>query len=267
MRGLVIILVTLLSCRSVEETRVIQSEWNTILEEYGVKGATVLYYPEQNKLLSNDFTYAEQGTLPASTFKIPNTIIGLETGILSDTSVFRWDGVERQVASWNQDLILKDAFRYSCVPCYRQLARSIGVDTMNNRLNKLKYPGMDVTEDNIDLFWLRGDSKINLLEQVDFITRLTNGQLPIHEHTVATLKSIMINDKSDTYVLRGKTGLANDNNENIGWYVGYIRTNNRNSVIFATRVEPLEGTPISTFRKSRMEITKAILTSENLITQ
>src|SRR5690606_2323226 len=36
--------------------------------------------------------------LPASTFKIVNTLIGLETGAITDDSmVIRWDGVRREV--------------------------------------------------------------------------------------------------------------------------------------------------------------------------
>ena len=49
--------------------------------------------------------YRDSSYLPASTFKILNSLIGLQTGkISSDSMVIKWDGVERRVADWNKDL-------------------------------------------------------------------------------------------------------------------------------------------------------------------
>ena len=41
-----------------------------------------------------------QAILPASTFKIPNSIIALETGVVADPDrdVFKWDGVVRSIS-------------------------------------------------------------------------------------------------------------------------------------------------------------------------
>ena len=62
---------------------------------------------------------AEQGHIPASTFKIPNTLIALEEGVIKDQfEVIKWDGVVRQYAPWNADQTLATAFSRSCVWCY-----------------------------------------------------------------------------------------------------------------------------------------------------
>jgi len=58
--------------------------------------------------------YRDSSYLPASTFKILNSLIGLQTGkISSDSMVIKWDGVERRVADWNKDLNMYEAFRVS----------------------------------------------------------------------------------------------------------------------------------------------------------
>jgi len=109
------------------ELRIVISEFNTIIESADVKGSILIYDFENNKYYSNDFQWAEKGNLPASTFKIPNSIIALETGIVEDDStLFKWDGEKRYLKNWEQDLTFKQAFHYSCVPCYQEVARKIG---------------------------------------------------------------------------------------------------------------------------------------------
>ena len=88
---------------------------------------------------SNDFKWANAGRLPASTFKIPNSIIALETGVVeNDSTLFEWDGIERSIKNWNQDLLFREAFHFSCVPCYQKVAREISEKRMNVYLNKLE---------------------------------------------------------------------------------------------------------------------------------
>jgi len=41
--------------------------------------------------------------LPASTFKIPNTLIALEEEIVDENTVLKWDGKKRAWKPWNQD--------------------------------------------------------------------------------------------------------------------------------------------------------------------
>lgn len=268
MRILLFLILGLASCKNqvIENRRPtteVHTDWNKYFDEAGLDGATILYDPAKKLFMTNDSSYAHVGTLPASTFKIANTIVGLENELLSDTTTFLWDGQERSVSNWNQDLNLPDAFRYSCVPCYQHLARSTGVATMNQTLSRIGYPDMGVTEDNLDLFWLVGDTQINLYEQVKFISRLNQGKLPIKPSTQATLKQIMKAEENESYTLYGKTGWATGST-NILWYVGYIESKGK-TIYFATRFTPREETPRSIFLNARVNITKAILKEQNLM--
>ena len=84
--------------------------------------------------------YRDSSYLPASTFKIVNSLIGLQTGKISnDSMVIKWDGVKRRVDDWNKDLTMYKAFRVSAVPYYQEVARRIGKDTMQFWLDSLKY--------------------------------------------------------------------------------------------------------------------------------
>ena len=104
--------------------------------------------------------YRDSSYLPASTFKIVNSLIGLQTGkISSDSMVIKWDGIKRRVNDWNKDLTMYEAFRVSAVNYYQEVARRIGKDTMQHWLDSLGYGTKKITT-KIDSFWLDNSMKI-----------------------------------------------------------------------------------------------------------
>src|SRR5690606_14963651 len=71
-------------------------EFQAILDSAQVKGAILIYDLETDQWYSNNFNWAKKGQLPASTFKIPNSVIAIETGVVkNDSTLFRWDGEPR----------------------------------------------------------------------------------------------------------------------------------------------------------------------------
>ncbi len=118
-----------------ESRQLVLEEIQEIFDSSFVKGSILVFDPQRNIYYSNDFKWANQGKLPASTFKIPNSIIALETGIIdSDSSIIKWDGEKRNLAIWEQNLSFHDAFQFSCVPCYQEIAREIGENRMRKYL-------------------------------------------------------------------------------------------------------------------------------------
>ncbi|MFC2107064.1 class D beta-lactamase [Bacteroidota bacterium] len=230
-------------------------ELNTILENADVKGSILIFDYLDNKLFSNDFDWAEKGHLPASTFKIQNSIIALETGVVeSDTTILKWDGKKRRLAKWEKDMDLREAFRLSCVPCYQEIARKIGPDRMTAKLNSMRYPLIKITDENIDKFWLEGKLKVNQYQQVDFLKRLYFGELPIDNASTQIMKRIMVLEETDNYRLSAKTGWAIRNGNNIGWFIGILESNNK-IYFFATNIQPNEDFNMDMFYKIRLEIT------------
>ncbi|MEO7535565.1 MAG: penicillin-binding transpeptidase domain-containing protein, partial [Ferruginibacter sp.] len=83
--------------------------------------------------------------LPASTFKIVNSLIGLETGVISDEKmVIKWDSIKRWNDDWNKDLSMEQAFKVSAVPYYQEVARRLGRDTMKQWIDSLHYGNMNI---------------------------------------------------------------------------------------------------------------------------
>jgi beta-lactamase class D len=239
-------------------------EFGKILDSLKVKGAILIYDIKNKTYYSNDFSWAKMGIIPASTFKIPNSIIALETGVVkNDSAIFKWNGEKLKFKKWEEDLTFKKAFQVSCVPCYQEVARKIGVKRMKAYLKKLNYPGMVFDTLTIDNFWLQGKSKISQMQQIDFLERLYFSKLPVSKRTENIMKDIMLIEKTKSYTLNGKTGWGMRNEINNGWLVGYLETNN-SVYFFATNVEK-EETNMDEFPIIRLNSTKEAFRKLKLI--
>jgi len=241
-------------------TKINKSEFQTIINSNNVKGSVLIYDLNNNTYYSNDFEWATHGNLPASTFKITNSIIGLETGVIeSDSTIFKWDGKKKWSNFWEQDLVLRDAFQFSCVPCYQEVAAKIGAQRMNEYVENLQNGNLKINADNITDFWLEGDSRISQMQQIDFLKRYFNDQLPISKRTKHIMQDVMLIEKTTDYKLSGKTGLSNTNNQYNGWFVGFIEVKNH-VYFFATNLEPIDNNiDLNDFIKTRKEVTLAAL--------
>ena len=199
-----------------------------------VSGVMALYDTRDGKLRCSDPARCERGYIPASTFKIANTIIGLETGVIDDSeTVFPWDGVERR-PEWDRNHTLRSAIQVSCVPCFQQVARKVGEPRMREWLGRLDYGNRD-SSGKIDFFWLGGALRISPREQIDFLRRLDGGKLPISERTLDIVRDVFTLDVGADFVLRGKTGFAGppEQPSDVAWFVGYVELGERR-VFFAT---------------------------------
>ncbi|EDP70736.1 beta-lactamase [Flavobacteriales bacterium ALC-1] len=237
------------------EREIIIPEFQTIIDSANVDGAILIYDFEGKKYYSNNFEWTRKGKLPASTFKIINSIIALEIRVVeNDSTLFKWDGEKRRIKNWEQDLIFRDAFHFSCVPCYQEIARKIGAKKMTKYIDKLEYGNMKVDSSNIDLFWLEGESRISQFQQIDFLKRFYLSKLKISKRTETIMKRMMIMEKSGNYKLSGKTGWSIRNGNNNGWFVGYIENENK-TYFFATNVEPKEQFDMKMFPLIRKDVT------------
>ena len=171
--------------------------------------------------------YRDSSYLPASTFKIVNSLIGLQTGkISSDSMVIKWDGVKRRVEEWNRDLTMYDAFRVSAVNYYQEVARRIGKDTMQLWLDSLRCGTKKITS-TIDSFWLDNSLKISPDEELGLVKRLYFDQLPFFKSYQETVKRTMLFENNANYRLGYKTGWGfTEKGHALGWVVGWIEENN-----------------------------------------
>lgn len=176
--------------------------------------------------------YRDSSYLPASTFKIVNSLIGLQTGkIVNDSMVIKWDGVQRWNPEWNKDLTMYEAFRVSAVPYYQEVARRIGKDTMQMWLDSLKYGAKTDTDrvvirTAIDSFWLDNSIKMTPDQQLGLVKRLYFDQLPFFKTYQEMVKRAMLFEDNANYRLGYKTGWGStENGHALGWVVGWIEEN------------------------------------------
>ena len=174
--------------------------------------------------------------LPASTFKIINSLIALETGVIPDENyVIEWDGTQYEIPAWNQDHDMRTAMQNSVVWYYQELARRVGKEKMQNYIDAVGYGNQDISGE-IDPFWLNGALRISADEQVEFLKRLYQGDLPFSERSMEIVRDIMVLEKTDLYQLSGKTGTGLVDDLYLGWFVGYLEEDN-NVYFFATNIQ------------------------------
>ncbi|MFA6232747.1 MAG: class D beta-lactamase [Bacteroidota bacterium] len=232
--------------------------------EAGVTGSFLLCELEGDSCLRINPDRCARSFIPASTFKILNSLIALEDGVikgLDDT--IRWDGKKRSIASWNQDQCMRDAFQRSCVWFYQELARRIGEKRMKNVVKTVEYGNGDIGG-GIDRFWLDGALRISSEQQVAFLRRLWKETLPFSSKVQGTVKDLMLLEKSEEYTLRGKTGTAIRSGDMIGWLVGFLESRGK-VYVFALNIEAPDQDDMSAFWTVRLTLTKALLRDQGLI--
>jgi beta-lactamase class D len=207
----------------------------TLFENETIEGTMLIESLDGKERYVYNEERARTPLLPASTFKIPNTLIALQENVVNADSTIVWDGVERSVRAWNQNQSLKSAFKSSCVWCYQLFARTIGFEKYNEYLKKLHYGNEKATFD-LERFWLDGELRISAYEQIAFLKKLYLSDLPFKAEHIDLLKTIMIDEQGKNYTIRAKTGWAvPKNEEHHGWYVGYVESS-RGVYFFATNL-------------------------------
>ena len=234
-----------------------EDSWKSFFDSTKVDGCFALYDNGTGQFtVYNLSRYKDSAYLPASTFKIVNSLIGIETGrIVNEKMVIKWDGIVRKhdngdtIKEWNKDLTMAEAFKVSCVPYYQEVARRIGKDTMQRWLDSLRY-GNKKMGGAIDSFWLNNSLKITPDEQLGLIKKLYFSQLGFQKRTQEIVKKVMLQEDNANYKLYYKTGLGyKENGRSIGWIVGWIEEN-RHPYFFVLNVEGEHDAPLWTIRKN-----------------
>lgn len=192
-----------------------------------VTGTFVLFDPAADTMSVWNAARAKERFIPASTFKIANSLLGLEAGAVKNVDeVLPYGGKPQRIKEWEHDMGLREAIKISNVPIYQELARRIGIERMREGVKKLGYGNMEIGS-VIDHFWLDGPLKISAAEQAQFLNRLVDGKLSIKPSAVAAVKEITLLEKTDAYELHGKTGWSIATTPEIGWWVGWVERDHK----------------------------------------
>lgn len=260
--ALTIAVLGLIACKQ-RQANEVRTDFSKYYDQYNVEGSFALYDPQAERDVFYNQDQFEQTFSPASTYKICNSLIGLETEVIEDENfVIPWDSITRQNPNWNTDQDLKTAFKNSTVWYYQELARRVGAEKMKYWLDKANYGNADTTG-GIDRFWLTGGLRISPEQQLDFLKRLHDNRLPFSKRSMDIVKDIMVTKDTLNYVIRGKTGWGQHGSKDVGWYVGYMEAEDH--VYYFTNCIQLEGEKLNeieraiSFDKARTEIVHLIL--------
>jgi beta-lactamase class D len=234
----------------------------SLFQAAGTDGTLLIYDARRDKLHAYNPERASRGYVPASTFKIFNSLIGLETGAVKDVDNDRlpWNGRVHMVggkavlpAACNADVPMRVAFPNSCVPAYQVLARRVGLAPYQRYFAAARYGNQDLSGP-IDQFWLNGKLRVTAYDQIDFLRQVVAESLPFSPRTYAQVKSIMVNERTPDYTLRAKTGWADNVSPDVGWWIGWVERGD-DAYLFAMNLDITKPE----HAKARMEITRAVL--------
>jgi beta-lactamase class D len=204
------------------ETLIERPNLESVFTEQGAPGAFVLVDVAQDKLTVVNRARAEKRTVPASTFKVVNSLIALETGAVRDENeILPYGGKKEPIKEWERDMGLRDAIRISNVPIYQEVARRVGLERMQAMVEKLDYGNHEIGK-VVDRFWLDGPLEISPVEQARFLARLARRELPLSQRTQAIVRDIVRLEERNGAALYGKTGWAVSTKPNVGWLIGWV---------------------------------------------
>lgn len=208
-----------------------------IFEANGVTGTFLMFDREADRMFVSNEARAKQRFVPASTFKIANSLIGLDVDSVGNVDeVLPYGGKPQRFQAWEKDMNLREAIKASNVPIYQELARRTGLERMRESVRKLGYGNMEVGA-VVDRFWLDGPLAISAVEQAQFLSRLADSKLPVKDEAMRAVQEITVLERTDSYELHGKTGWYwPDVGQQIGWWVGWIKREGK-SYPFALNID------------------------------
>ncbi|PJJ48076.1 penicillin-binding transpeptidase domain-containing protein [Hymenobacter chitinivorans] len=233
----------LLSGLSARGQALTERDFKKYFDSYGLRGSFLLYDQKANRYTAYDVARCNQGYLPGATFNIPNVLIGLETGVLPDTSfVFPAQDQKRDDGKLAPAVRLGAALRQNCQPCMQQIAQEVGVPRYQQALLRLKFGQMVVTPEVLQTFWMGGISRISQFQMVTFLRHLYAEKLPPAPRNQALTKRLFLLKSTPQYKLYGASGWTQRAKLTNGWFVGWLEQGG-NVYLFALNAEPKDGKP------------------------
>ncbi|MGH8652534.1 MAG: class D beta-lactamase [Gammaproteobacteria bacterium] len=220
----------------------------------GVKGTFVLYDVTAQRLIGHNHARANTRFVPASTFKIPNTLIGLSVGAVKNVDeVLPYGGKPQPFKAWEKDMRLREAITVSNPAIYQELARRIGLKRMRDGVSRMDFGNGEIGA-VVDDFWLVGPLKISAVEQTRFLAKLARDALPFPKDFQESVREVIQLEQRDNWTLYGKTGWVNAPNPGVGWWVGWVQKDGH-VYAFALNIDIQQATDAS----KRVELGKASL--------
>lgn len=217
---------------------------------------------EENFILINGVTdeimlelgpHLDERVSPCSTFKITLSLMGYDAGVLKDEKSPIWDfqeGYDDFLELWKAPQTPQSWMQYSCVWYSKLLALQLGSEKIQSYLAQFEYGNQDMSgglpqPGSTNPAWISSSLKISPKEQVAFIQKMIQGELPISSNTIEMTKVLIFKEElPEGWKLYGKTGLGtifgqDGLNLKVRWFVGWLE-NDRAFFPFAYQMRDKE---------------------------
>jgi beta-lactamase class D len=213
---------------------------------------TLLTDVATGKVLSQTGT-CDRPNSPASTFKVPLSLMGFDSGLLIDAkaptlpykAIYNVQRAEWKVATDPTYWLANSVVWYS-----QELTRRMGLETFTHYVQAFQYGNQDIGGDRgknngLTNAWLSSSLKISPAGQADFLRRMLTRQLPVSAKAIDLTEQIMpAAGLPNGWNLHGKTGTGNpekpdghlDATRQFGWFIGWADKGDRR-VIFVHLIE------------------------------
>ena len=237
-KGLIIVLLFITSTYGQKNAIEINSNLKQINRSYGVKSSILVYNQQKNKLITNDSILMKMKVSPVGTFHLYEALIGLESGIIKDTSqTLSLDPTEPRYPNlfWNEDQTVYTALKHQTPWYFKKIATNIKYDKMQNWLTLMGYGNKDVSG-GIDAFWLNSSLLITPRQQFDFLKRLYYYNLPFSFENMRFIRHAFTCTKLKNKNLYTLKVSDYQNGKQLSWYIGYVEYIN-NTYLFVHCIE------------------------------
>lgn len=197
---------------------------------------------------------------PASTFKVPLSLMGYDAGILIDAEnpsyPFQEGYVDWGGDNWRQRTNPRNWMKFSVVWFSQQIARALGEDKLRTYATAFGYGNADFSGDpgkgnGLERAWISSSLTISPLEQVEFLRKLVCRSLPVSTHAIDMTQGIVERTVlPEGWTVQGKTGTAyprmadgtSDRTHAWGWYVGWAAKEG-SPIVFAHLIQDEQADP------------------------
>jgi beta-lactamase class D len=214
-----------------------------------------LIYAEQTDAILREQGDCDKPYSPASTFKIPLSLMGYDSGYFSDTQLPELpfhEGYPAVIPSHQHATNPAYWMKNSVVWYSQTLTEWLGMQRFNGYIQAFAYGNQDLSGDagknnGLVRSWLSSSLKITPRQQLQFLQKLLDKQLPVSDSAYLYTKQILRQDNLiNDYAVYGKTGTGTplDNSgskqedRQFGWFIGWAEHQGK-QIIFVHLVNEL----------------------------
>jgi beta-lactamase class D len=247
----------------------------------GSESCFILYDLNTDKTVEvHNSKFCNKPASPCSTFKVALSLMGFDSEILIDENNPLWDfkpGYTDWLEVWKQAHTPKTWMERSVVWYSQVMTKQLGMPKVKDYLKKFSYGNQDMTgnpgkNDGLTNAWLNSSLKISPKEQITFLKKLKNAQLPVSKYAIDKTQEIMfVEQLPNGWNLYGKTGSGNEKNKDgssnqdrqTGWFVGWVEKGQQ-TYLFALYIHDKQKFELPGGKRAR-ESAKEVLNHLNLL--